>query len=645
MTGLRSRFLLLALFCLTVTAPAHADKRVALIIGNSAYRSVTPLDNPKNDAALMAETLRGLGFTLVGGGPQLDLDKASIDRAVQKFGDELLGADVGLFYYAGHGLQLRGGNYLVPVDANPVRETDVDFQMLDANLVLRQMEAAGTKLNLVIFDACRNNPFGGRGLRAVDRGLAIMQAPEGTLISFATQPGNVARDGTDGNSPFTRALAQTMRKPGLDVFRTFNEVGLVVARATAGMQQPWLSLSPIKGDFFFAGEGSASATVPSPPPAAAVPTADEIFWLTIKDSGVAALFEEFLKKYPASPHVEEARARLEELKKSQMAVVAPPTVPAAPAGPCGGAGAITVSLARASSPLSAAEECSLKPKDTFKECASCPEMVVVPPGTFTMGSPESEPGRYKDEGPRHDVTFKRPFAVGKFEVTVDQFAAFAMETGYDAGSKCYSFQDGKFQELDGRSWRNPGFPQTSSHPAACLNWNDATAYVRWVSQQTGKGYRLLTEAEYEYATRAMTAPGAAPRYFFGDDDASFCQYGNGADQTAKKDIPGTSGWTFLPCNDGFAYTAPVGSFKPNGFGLYDMSGNLWSWTEDCYHDSYDGAPTDGTAWTAGDCSRRVVRGGSWYLYPQDLRSANRSGLSTDNRNYYLGFRVGRTLTP
>jgi hypothetical protein len=332
--GLRSWMILLpGLFSLTLVAPAHADRRVALVIGNSAYRSVTPLDNPKNDAALMAETLRGLGFTLVGDGPQLDLDKAAIDRAVQKFGDELLGADVGLFYYAGHGLQMRGGNYLVPVDANPVRETDVDFQMLDANLVLRQMEAAGTKLNLVILDACRNNPFGGRGLRAVDRGLAIMQAPEGTLISFATQPGNVARDGTDGNSPFTKALAQTMRKPGLDVFRTFNEVGLVVASATAGMQQPWVSLSPIKGDFYFTGGGSASAIAASPPPATAVPTADDIFWSTIKDSGVAALFEEFVKKYPASLHVEEARARLEELKRSQMAVA--PSVPVGPPAPLG----------------------------------------------------------------------------------------------------------------------------------------------------------------------------------------------------------------------------------------------------------------------------------------------------------------------
>jgi uncharacterized caspase-like protein len=199
----------------------------------------------------VAETLHSLGFALVGNGAQLDLDKAAFDKMVQRFGIESRGADVGLFYYAGHGVQLRGSNYLVPVDANPTHEADADFQMLDANLVLRQMADAGTKLNLVILDACRNNPFGGRGLRATDRGLAQMLAPEGTLISFATQPGSVALDGQGGNSPFYKTLVQIMRRPGLSIFDTFNEVGLAVASATGNAQQPWFSTSPIKGDFYF----------------------------------------------------------------------------------------------------------------------------------------------------------------------------------------------------------------------------------------------------------------------------------------------------------------------------------------------------------------------------------------------------------
>jgi tetratricopeptide (TPR) repeat protein len=236
-----------------VDTKALNGRRVALVIGNSNYANVARLENPTNDARLMADTLRALGFHLIGGGPQLNLDKAALDRLVQQLGAESLGADVGLFYYAGHGVQVRGSNYLVPVDANPTREGDVDFQMLDANMVLRQMTDAGTKLNLVLLDACRNNPFGGRGLRAATGGLAQMRAPEGTLISFATQPGNVALDGVDGDSPYTKAVAEVIRKPKLDVFRTFNEVGLAVAKATGGQQQPWLAMSPISGDFYFAG--------------------------------------------------------------------------------------------------------------------------------------------------------------------------------------------------------------------------------------------------------------------------------------------------------------------------------------------------------------------------------------------------------
>jgi hypothetical protein len=188
------------LVAVLLSVPALADPRVALV-GNSNYEFVPALDNPTNDAKLMADTLQGLGFTLVGGGPQLNLDEAAFDKAVQTSARNCKGADVGLFYHAGHGVQVRGSNYLAPINANPTREADVDFQMLDAALVLRQMESAGTRLNLVILDACRNNPFGGRGLRASGRGLAQMQAPEGTLISYATQPGNVAQDGADVYGP------------------------------------------------------------------------------------------------------------------------------------------------------------------------------------------------------------------------------------------------------------------------------------------------------------------------------------------------------------------------------------------------------------------------------------------------------------
>ena len=319
-----------------MSAHAWAEKRVALVIGNSTYRNIARLTNPTNDAKLVAETLRDLGFTLIGGTAQLDLDKTGFDAVIQSFGAQLQGADVALFYYAGHGVQVRGANYLVPINANPSREADVDFQMVDIALVLHQMEGSGTRLNLVVLDACRNNPFGGQGLRAAVGGLAQMQAPEGTMISYATQPGNVSLDGTDGNSPFTKALAQTIRRPGLDVFQTFNEVGLIVKRATGGAQQPWVSSSPIDGNFYFAGPPAAgimpSATA-APAPAADPCAAAEYHWSSAEAIGTRAAFEDHLARFPNCAFAGLARARVDALQAKPMA--APPadagaSVPVAP---------------------------------------------------------------------------------------------------------------------------------------------------------------------------------------------------------------------------------------------------------------------------------------------------------------------------
>ena len=275
---LRSLVVLSAIVVLSGAAPAASapEKRVALVVGMSRYQHVPPLANTSNDARLMAETLQSLGFKLVGGKALIDLDKKGLEQAIRSFGEELARSDVGLFYYAGHGIQMQGVNYLVPIGANAVRPADADFELIDAGLLLRQMEASGARLNLMILDACRNNPFGLRGLRDFGAGLAQMRAPAGTLISYATQPGNAAIDGLEGgrNSPYTKALAETMRKPGVDVLRLFNEVGLIVSHETNGAQQPWMSSSPIEGDFYFAGAASppVAATAPlTPTPAPAPP--------------------------------------------------------------------------------------------------------------------------------------------------------------------------------------------------------------------------------------------------------------------------------------------------------------------------------------------------------------------------------------
>jgi formylglycine-generating enzyme required for sulfatase activity len=255
--------------------------------------------------------------------------------------------------------------------------------------------------------------------------------------------------------------------------------------------------------------------------------------------------------------------------------------------------------------LSPAAERALKPGASFRECAKdCPEMVVVPAGRFTMGSPASEPGRYDDEGPQHGVAIARPFAVAKFDVTFADWDACVAVGG------CPQADDSGY----GRD----------AKPAINVSWDEAQQYVAWLSKMTGKPYRLLSEAEWEYAARA----GATTAYYWGaalGKGNANCD-GCGSQWDAKE-------------------TSPVDSFKPNGFGLYDMAGNVWQWVEDCRHSDYNGAPSDGSAWTTGDCKYRVVRGGSWNLGPQILRSANRSWDAAGIRDLDLGFRVGRTLTP
>ena len=302
--------------------------------------------------------------------------------------------------------------------------------------------------------------------------------------------------------------------------------------------------------------------------------------------------------------------------------------------------AVAASSAAAQTPLSDAQERALKPKDRFQECANCPELVVVPAGSFLMGSPRNEKAREANEGPQHRVTIARRFALGRFEVTVDQFAAFVDETGYDMSTSCDVWQDGAWKMREGPTWRKPNFSQTGAHPAPCVSWDDAKAYLAWLSRKTGRTYRLPTEAEWEYAARG----GARTRFPFGDSDKDYCRYGNGADQAARREVPGAAAeWDVLGCNDGFAYTAPVGRFMPNQFALYDMLGNVFEWVEDCWHDSYQGAPTDGAACLSGDCGTRVQRGGAWGYPPDYLRTAMRGRQAQNYRYVNAGMRVLREL--
>jgi formylglycine-generating enzyme required for sulfatase activity len=276
----------------------------------------------------------------------------------------------------------------------------------------------------------------------------------------------------------------------------------------------------------------------------------------------------------------------------------------------------------------------------FRDCGDCPELVVIPAGTFEMGSPASEQERRDNEGPQRTVRLAAPLAVGRHPVTVGQYRAFVAATGRSDGGSCWVWTAaGKWEEEAGRNWRNPGFPQTDAHPVVCVSWEDAQAYVRWLSGRGGQQYRLLTEAEWEYAARA----GTRTRWWWGEDEGQQCQHANGADATARVQVPGASGRTVAPCDDGVAYTSAVGRYRANRFGLHDMGGNVFQWVEDCFVDSYAGAPSDASvAVTSGGCSARVLRGGSWGNDPRNLRAAFRVRLTPGNRLISLGFRVART---
>lgn len=283
----------------------------------------------------------------------------------------------------------------------------------------------------------------------------------------------------------------------------------------------------------------------------------------------------------------------------------------------------------------------------FRDFADGPELVVIPAGSFTMGASELETtreGRRADtaafERPQHVVSLARPLAVARLLVTRREYRAFVAATQRAAPPGC-NVLDGKWQYETQRSYTDPGFSQTDLHPALCVGVADAEAYAAWLSAQTGHRYRLLHEAEWEYAARAGTS-GAR---WWADDRSGLCQHANGADLSYDRAHPGDEKVN-KSCDDGFAHSNPGDAFAPNAFGLHDMLGNAWEWTADCFVPSYAGAPANASdEITTGDCTRRVIRGASWHNYPDALRSAARFWLPPDMRSSSLGFRVAREPQP
>ena len=522
--------------------PGQPEKRTALVVGIGAYQGGA-LRNPVNDASAMARTLKDLNFDVT---LRENLDQKELKREIQAFGEKIQKGGVGLFYFAGHGVQVNGHNYLIPVGASIEHEKQVEYEAVDMGAVLNEMDYARNRLNIVILDACRDNPFA-RSFRSLSQGLASVNAPSGTLIAFATAPGSTANDGQGDNGVYTGELIKIMQKPGLKLEDVFKQVRSAVRETTGGRQIPWES-SSLEGDFFFR---------------------------------------------PGQP----------QTNQTQIASIPQTTVPQPQVPPDGGA-------SRSEKPVRALK--------TWKEPVTGLEFVWVPGGCYLMGSPQNEKQRAEDEGPVHEVCVDG-FWMSRTTVTNGQFHKFQ--------------KDHDSRDYEGHSLNGEG------QPVVYVTWTDANNFAQWLTGQNGGQYRfrLPTEAEWEYAVRAGTD---TPRYW-GDDDSKTCTHENVADFTAQKQFGIKPAFE---CDDGYAATAPVATFQPNAFGLYDMLGNVLQWCADVYgvdsyvrHDKNNPLVADESMGQS-----RVIRGGSWHGGPDSTRCAIRGSGLPNGMNDDLGFRIVRS---
>jgi formylglycine-generating enzyme required for sulfatase activity len=541
--------------------PVLAANRLALVIGNAAYE-VGQLSNPVNDANAVAAKLEGLGFTVQ---KVVNLKKDDIGQTLNRFIGRIQPGDEVVFFYAGHGMQIDGVNYFPVVDAKIHSKHDAQYNSLSLNTLLQQLDASKAGVKLLFLDACRDNPFVTK-LKATDRstrrGLAAMGVPtQGTLIHFATEQGGVADDGNAANGLYTSVLLRYLDTPGIAVETMIKRVTEGVdseARKRGKNQVPWWE-GNLRGEFYFK-------------PAGPVLTAEQIerqTWEEVLTIHSVAGYDAYLKKYPQG-----AFAGLASAKRLKL-------LPAVPV------------------PVTAPVPVQKLPE---KDCDVCPEMVMIPGGSFMMGD---NSGKYSDEMPVHRVTV-RSFMLGKTEVTQAQWQAIMGNN------------PSRFKDCGGNC------------PVEQVSWDDAQEFIKKLNVRSGKTYRLPSEAEWEYAARA----GTTTAYPWGQQASH--EYANyGKDECCVGLAGGRDKWV---------NTALVASFPANQFGVHDMHGNVQEWVEDCWHDNYNGAPTDGSVWVKG-CRkyiRRVLRGGSWGGNPAYLRSANRSNIVPSNRFDYVGLRVAWT---
>jgi formylglycine-generating enzyme required for sulfatase activity len=562
--------LVITLVTMAMTSPVQAA-RLALVIGNAAYTE-GPLKNPVNDARAMDQKLTTLGFRVQ---RVENLKRTQIGRAISAFANTVRAGDDVVVFYAGHGVQVKGINYLPAVDADIQSEEDVALNSLNLNSLMERLDEAKAGLKIMFLDACRNNPYA-RSFRSGDRGLArVSAAPSGTLIHFATRPGSVAADGSGLNGLYTSELLRHMDSPNVPIEAMLKRVSAAVELASKGTQEPWTEGS-IRGEFYFRDTGAIADTQVASMRAERTgrpnrSDPEEDAWQATKGANTVGGYEAYLREYPKGRYAGAARVAKAALQ------VLPVLQPHA---------TIVGNVALAG--------------PVFQDCADCPEMVVIPAGSFLMGSNDSS-----SEQPIHNVDIQS-FALGKFEISQGQWKA-VMGTSPIGFSSC-----------------------GDSCSVANVSWNDIQEYIQKLNQKSGHQYRLPSEAEWEYAARA----GTSSKYWWGDTASH--EYANyGKDQCCAGLAQGRDAWE---------NTAPAGQFPPNAFGLHDMHGNVFEWVQDWYHNTYSTAPSDGSVWVSGgDQKERVLRGGSWYGNPFYLRSAYRYGSVPGNRFYGNGFRLARNV--
>jgi formylglycine-generating enzyme required for sulfatase activity len=609
-----------------------SEKRVALVIGNAAYAPPAALRNPVNDARDMAQVLRGLGFDVI---VREDATQRQMQQALREFAGRLAAGGVGLFYFAGHGVQVKGKNYLIPVGVSIDTEAEAEDEAIDVNGVLSRMAEAGSRVNIVVLDACRNNPFA-RGFRSATRGLAsVGDAPSGTLVAYATAPGRVAADGTGRNGVYTDELLKAMREPGLTLEDVFKRVIRNVRQATREQQVPWF-LSSVGGDFVFAPRPGEAAIASTPPPAVPEPRVTVVpraagslvirspkeaveVWLGERRLGEAGPTGDLeVDSVAVGTHHVRAAARRPGVKSWERGVLVA----------AGQRAEVTIDIEL------------LGPAKVVKGDDGA-EMVLVPAGEFRMGSTREEVDRtiaecrkhssnpseaqcrdwFERELPQHRVLLA-DFYIDRYETTNALFEAFVRATRHQTTAEregnggAWQQKDGKWQWLNvsGASWRapyGPGASAPSDHPVVQVSWHDAEAYCKWA------GKRLPTEAEWEKAARGADAR----RYPWGEEWAAVRANGN---MTVKA-------------------PRPVGLY-PGGvspYGVHDMTGNVYEWVADWFDASYYRRSPERNPKGLDSGTMRVLRGGSWRFSPLSLRTASRHGSTPDYRTNRIGVRCAR----